>query len=388
MSYTMTFDASHKVGRGGGHSQGFVRHIARDADQRAGFQFPHANKNIIAARTALNFTQINDGAGAFRALRSVDGRAPSNELESYLESRLATVRKPLRKDAVVMRGLILQLDPKWFDDHNPDWQENGLNRAAITNMGASLDWACREFGQKNIVGFSIHLDEYNPQLQLLFTPVTDDGRLSQKDFFKGPADFKRQHNELREDMDAAGYDVEFRVTERSKEHLSSSEFQARANRLRDAITEVEDDKSTYAILLASLRSRRTDLDSRESEIARQELEVAAARAEAGRLAELAHELEQSAKRAQISAQRSWKDAERERDQLRAINSRLEQIPPDIERWLDKAKFGGKPIRELYDVAAAKSRAARGEVQRLLDGDSLPLEFGVQNPRDRASPSNR
>jgi len=371
MSYTMTFDASHKVGRGGGHAQGFVRHIARDVDQGAGFHFAHANKNIVVDRTALNFTRVNDGSGQFRALRSVDGRPPSDELEVYLNSRLATVTKALRKDAVVMRGVVLQLDPKWFDDHNPDWRENGLNKDAIAHTGASLDWACEEFGQSNIVGFSIHLDEYNPQLQVMFTPITDDGRLSQKDFFKGPADFKRQHNELREHMDAAGYDVEFRVAERSKEHLSSSEFQARANRLRDAFEDIEDEKETYAALLAQLKTRVSNLNSREADVAKRELDIATDRAEARRVADTAKALEQSAKTAQIAAQRVWEAAERERELLRSTNARLEQVPPDIDRWLDKARFGGRPARELYEAAAAQARATRREVRRLIDGDSVP-----------------
>jgi hypothetical protein len=369
MSYTMTFDASHKVGRGGGHAQSFFRHIARDVDLDAGFQFTHANKNIVPKRTAHNYTRVNDGARGFRALRSVDGKPPSQELEDYLNSRLATVQKSLRKDAVVMRGIILQLDPKWFDEHNPEWREKGPTTDAVANMEASLHWARNEFGHENIVGFSIHLDEYNPQLHVMMTPVTDDGRLSQKDFFKGPADFRRQHTELREHMEAAGYDVEHRVTERSKERLSSSEFQAKADRLRDAAQDVEDDKATYETMLTSLANRKTNLDGREAGIAQKEQEVAAERAEARRATESAREVARIAKVSQIAAQRAWKEAERERDLLRATNDRLGQIPPDVDRWLDKAKWKGEPMRAHFDKAMAAARASRAEVQQLIDGDS-------------------
>jgi hypothetical protein len=367
MSYTMTFDASHKVGRGGAHARGFVRHIARDVDVAAGFAFAHANKNIVADRTTLNFTRVNDGAGDFRALRSVDGSAPSGELESYLNSRLAAVAKPLRKDAVVMRGIILQLDPKWFDDHNSDWRRTGLNKESVAHMGAALDWACSEFGQKNIVGFSAHLDEYSPQVHVMFTPVTDDGRLAQKHFFPGPADFRRQHKELREHMDAAGYDVEFRVTERSREHLSSSEFQARADRLRDDIADVEDDKATYETLLVSLGNRKTDLDGRELNIAEKEVELAAERERALRAIEAGRAAERSATASHLAALRSRQEAEQERDLLRAEEERLQRIQPDIERWLDLVKFGGRPAREYFNADAAGARASRAEVRRLIDG---------------------
>jgi len=368
MSYTMTFDASHKVGRGSGHARSFFRHIARDADIAAGFEFTHANPNIVTERTRLNFTQVNDGAGGFRALESVDGAPPSQEFESYLDGRLQTVTKSLRKDAVLIRGIILQLDPKWFDDHNPDWRERGVNRVAVDNMNASLEWACEEFGQQNIVGFSIHMDEYHPQLQVLVTPVTEDGRLAQKDFFRNPLDMKRQHTELRRHMDAAGYEVEHRVTERSREHLSSSEYAAKADRLRDAIQDADDDKATYETLSVSLANRKTNLDGRESGIARREVEVAAAYAEARRLGQAADAARNSAVAAGLSAQQAAIEAETEREELRTAKARLETIPPDVDRWLDKVKVGGHPIRHLFEKAMADSRATRREVQQLIDRD--------------------
>lgn len=368
MSYTMTFDASHKVGRGGGHAQSFFRHIARDVDLEAGFQFTHANKNIVPERTRLNVTQVNDGAGAFRKPRSVDSKPPSLELEDYLNGRLATVQKSLRKDAVLIRGIILQLDPKWFDEHNADWRENGLNKEAVKYMGASLDWACEEFGQKNIVGFALHLDEYNPQLQVMMTPVTEDGRLTQKEFFKNPAELQRQHKHLREFMASAGYDVEHRATERSREHLSSSEYQAKADRMRDAAQDVEDDKATYGTLLVSLGNRETNLDDRAAGIARRELELADARAEVRQVTEAADAAQRSARASQIAAQRALEDAEHERDRLRATTNRLEQVPPDFDRWLDKVKFAGRPARAYFNADVAKARASRAKVLGLIEGD--------------------
>ncbi len=208
MGYTMTFDASHKVKADGGHARQFERHLARDADERAGFAFGHSNESIDPARTPLNHSFVNDGAGGFRRLavtRDAEGneRPPSAELGDYLAARLATVRKPLRSDAVVMRGIVLQLDPTWFDDHNPDWRATGLNAEGRRLTQETLAWAAEEFGQENIVGGALHLDEHSPQLQLVMTPVTDDGRLSQKYFFKCPGDLKRHHRSLREHMIAA-----------------------------------------------------------------------------------------------------------------------------------------------------------------------------------------
>lgn len=80
-----------------------------------------------------------------------------------------------------MRGIMLQLDPKWFDKHCPSWRVDGLSDVAQLYIYAQLEWACKEFGQQNIVCGSIDLDETSPHLQLSVVPVTGDGRLSQKD---------------------------------------------------------------------------------------------------------------------------------------------------------------------------------------------------------------
>ncbi len=374
MSYTMTFDASHKVHRGGSHVAGFTRHIARDADLDAGFKFAHANPNIDPSRTHLNESVVNDGNGDFRELRSVDGRPPSHELEDYLNRRLKSVkRKPkkdgtpgdLRKDAVVLRPIILQLDPKWFDDHCPGWREHGLNDEALGLTEAALAWACDEFGQVNVVGGSIHLDEYSPQLQVLVVPVTADGRLSQKDFFKGPSDLKRQHRELREHMEAAGYDVEHRVTARSTEHLDSAEYQARADRLREAEAELHEARIDDA---EALSWHRSDAGA----------DILAARAAADEeLAEL-HSL------AQAKARRIVADADLYGTQIRDLGYKaLDRIDDEVKRQplrenLDAAL--AQPVRPVEDrhAAAARRDRARKEAARatLLDSDA------PQQTRDR------
>lgn len=368
MSYTMTFDASHKVGRGG-HAKAFFRHIARDADHRAGFHFPQSNPNVVPERTTFNYTMVNDGQGGVRRPESVGGRPPSDELDDYLQQRLSTVKRALRTDAVLMRGVILQLDPKWFAEHNSDWREKGPNKQALAHMGASLDWAVSEFGAHNIVGFSLHLDEVHPQLQVAIVPLTSDGRLSQKDFFKGPADLRRQHKELREAMAAAGYDVEHRVTERSREHLSSSEFQRKANWLRDAARVVKDDQSANDALQRTLASRASELDDREFTVAERESEATAARAAAEMAAQVAQDTLRRAQSAQRIAEQAREDAESERKRMREINARIEEVPAHVDHWLDKrTTSGGTPLRELFDADMAKLRRNRREALKMMDSE--------------------
>lgn len=382
MSYTMTYDASHKVGHVGSHATAFVRHIARDADQAAGFAFTHTNPNVDASRTHLNETRVNDGKGGFRPLASVDGRPPSEELESYLARRIATVKGKLRKDAVVMRPLILQLDPKWFEEHDPLWRQNGLSDEAIRYSLASLEWACEEFGQENVVGYSFHNDEHSPQLQVLFTPVTQDGRLSQKDFFKGPSDLKRQRKVLLDRMQSAGYDVQYATTERSKEHLSSAEYQRAADRAREleeravehqrVLDEYDVDQDERDI---ELRQRQADLDAQLAELPSLRSRaidegLQEGRQEALRAAEprIAAEVQQRLTPARQRLAEREKELDERADLIRRLSAATthERVPLAMDAWLDEPLPSGKTLRPMWQHYSKRLRDDPAQAKQTLD----------------------
>lgn len=276
MAYSVTYDASHKVKAGGSHLSNFCRHIARDADERNGIKYEHANKNIDASRTRLNTTWVrNAETGRYEPATG------SQQLEDAVKNRLGAVTKKLRKDATVLRPLVLQLDPKYFEEECPDWKEKGLpphvQKLAVNQM---LGWAMSEFGKENIVFASLHLDEYAPQLQVGFVPVTEDGRLSQKEFFKGPTHFKSQRKDLLDRLTRAGFDAEYRTTDRSREHLSSAEYQSKAERVKEAQKQAEayldDAKDVSAQAnnqLAMNLDREDELDEREIKLNKREKEL-------------------------------------------------------------------------------------------------------------------
>lgn len=405
MSYTLTFDASHKVKRGGGHIKGFLRHVAREADDAVGvgWSYQHRNKNIVAKRTSLNQTEVSDGAGGWRPAIA------SAEIEAILDSRLEAVEKGLRKDAVVMRPFILQVDPDWYAEHSPNWRDGVLTPEAIKYHDEMRKWAVEEFGEKNIIATSLHLDEYAPQLHVLFTPVTDDGRLSQKDYFTGPSGMSKMHTRFREHMKSAGLDVDMRRTARSKEHLSSAEYQAKADRIREAqetievelaaatqVTEqaiqdlaregqvmsdrereldelargVQAKAQSTQELAESVSSREVSVEAREADLraweaavahqgakAAQDVQAAAeAREEAERQVELANRRERASEAlgADLRAKQAKLDemvVGVEKVAQKAVREvqRLEAIPPNIDRFLDRPMPGSsKTLRDLYE----------------------------------------
>ncbi len=394
VSYTATFDASHKVKVSGAHATNFVRHIARDADQAAGFAFKQRNANIDASRTSMNITMVNDGQGGFRRPEVteetvVEGgfirrkrRPPSAEFTDYLDARLATVKRKIKADAVAMRPMILQLDPTWFDDHCPDWKESGLNDQALALVERQLDWAADEFGQENLVGYSVHLDETNPQLQLLFTPVTEDGRLSQKDFFKGPGDLQRQHKAHRQALADAGYDVEFKVTERSTEHLSSEEFARSADKTRATLAVAQKDGQKLWEERQAVKEQKQALAAKRAAWEAEEMPRLRRRAVAEGREEGRHEVEEALK----AAQHTQEALDAERARLKALAEQRPPMPTAEEvlaaqsdlstRFMKSQQF--KSGGTLYDRFDEWARAEHDKVSHW----STPSDKRVKTPYDQ------
>ena len=263
MGFTLSFDASTKAKKG--DVRGLLHHVARDVDKEQGREVRHSNELIDGSRTADNETGVwDDKTGDWEACTD------TRQIEQALSARLATVTKPLRKDAVVLRPLIIQLDPEWYAAHQ---SEDERDQAALDMM----EWAGKTVGPQNLVYVSRHQDESNEHLHMGFCPVTEDGRLSQKDWFSSPARLREMHQDFREFMRDKGYDIELERKKPGKH----------AKRLPEA--EYRD--------YAELERQRRELADREAQLAEREREARERAAEAVRRAQEAREATQEAKEA-------------------------------------------------------------------------------------------
>lgn len=162
---------------------------------------------------------------------------------------------------------------KWFDAHCPDWSVTGLNDLAQSYIYAQLEWACQEFGQQNIVCGSIDLDETSPHLQLSVVPVTEDGRLSQKDYFQGPGHFKKQRRELCDALEKVGYDPQRTVTDRSAERTSSAEYARTADKARATLAVAQRDGRKLWEERQEVRAERAKLSEAARSVSEDRQEV-------------------------------------------------------------------------------------------------------------------
>ena len=79
-----------------------------------------------------------------------------------------------RKDAVLAVEYVMTASPEWFVQATPEQEKAFFQR--------SLQWLVDKYGADRIVTASIHRDETTPHLSAFVVPLTQDKRLSAKEF--------------------------------------------------------------------------------------------------------------------------------------------------------------------------------------------------------------
>ena len=93
--------------------------------------------------------------------------------------------KPIRSDAVRALDIVISAPSIEKLQDNPFFSLRGF-------CDLSKNWAIETFGEENIIGMHLHMDERAPHIHLVVMPITKDGRLSAHDVFNG----KRRLSEL------------------------------------------------------------------------------------------------------------------------------------------------------------------------------------------------
>lgn len=261
MSYTLSLDASVKIKRN--NVSGYARHIFREDESNLN----HKNENIDNDLSCLNETYVLDRKHfKYERVENV------SEIKNAVEERLKDVKRNLRVDATVVRPLILQLDPTWYEDNKHD--EKRINKS-FSDM---IDFAEKEFHTENIVALSIHRDETSPHIHLCFVPVTADGRLNQKEYFSNPASLKALHKRFKEHMQLLGYDIEKSVRKANKHVRRITEEEYRTlEEVEDKIEELNRRQKLLNDMFVKNKLREQELAFKEKNISLREENIDAKR---------------------------------------------------------------------------------------------------------------
>lgn len=213
----LSFDASvkiHESGRyastktnktGYGGIEGYIRHIDRETDRRNGCEVNHTNLDINADLTLENESYYRNEKGNWkRTVQSKDMVEAVNRRISYAKQYGARIADKGKNDTVVARPIVIQMDKELVESHKDYWYWDVIE--ILEEM----------FGEDNIVGFSIHRDETNVHVHVIFVPCVEktkaDGiikcAISQTKFFRNPRELAGMHRKMRKVLNEKGYDIQ------------------------------------------------------------------------------------------------------------------------------------------------------------------------------------
>ncbi len=192
----------------------------------------------------------------------------NEELSSYGGMELITAvsirieegyKKPvaIRQDAVKAIGVMLtgshEQMKKIEDDKEifKQWKE------------ANYKFACEQFGERNIVRFSVHRDEKTPHIHCIFVPITKEGGISAKSYMNGKDHLKSYQDQYGKVMEKFGLSRGVSKDVTQEVHISTSDYYRETSKIiREAATKTEQIKLSNVLNLKQVR------DSVQGEIVR------------------------------------------------------------------------------------------------------------------------
>lgn len=97
-------------------------------------------------------------------------------------------RKAIRKDAVRAIDICIKL-PRGTEKNNFLFDADKFGKL-------TKEWAFKEFGESNVAGMKLHMDETAPHIHLVVVPMTKDGRLCASDYIGDPKKIAHLHDSL------------------------------------------------------------------------------------------------------------------------------------------------------------------------------------------------
>ena len=316
----------------------------------------HSNEDIDQEKSNLNKEYIEHGSY----------RAEVNErIERFRESS-----RKIRKDAVVLAEGVATASPEFFD---------GKSREEVMAYFDDVFEFCKsEFGEQNLVHFTVHMDETTPHAHFGFTPIKD-GTLSWKNYFDGRDALRGFQNRYWERV-GKQWGLERGETGSGRTHKTTQEMKREAQReikeldkrkecLRQEVEEMEAATQSLSEGVRTLWKARSD-GSREEELG------SAIEGLRGRISDLSSQIADCSGRAEgiergLPALRArYRElAERFNDtrsrveqalgRLREVPNTLSELAQDIARKLGKPLFDPDSLdyrmREVTRVAKALDR---------------------------------
>lgn len=377
----MTYTVSHRQG-GVQRSAvgGLIRHEFRDIDKHNGVETQHSNERIVPERTELNQSVIFiDGEAA----NFTDSRQITEELDRRLSEAGGTrtnkktgevSRIAVRKDAKVVRDIVLQLDPTFTRSSELLMGEDAdeEHRAEVQRLlEEMIEHYGEVYGRHNLLAASLHWDETSPHVHLLVTPIDEEGRVRQESFIGGRQAMRENDRAMRRRLAGAGYDVDPEPRGGSRSNMSIDEYsqwqqrieevKAREVAVEDGEVRLRKNRGVQKGNKEWLEKRKADQDAREGRLAAREAATAQKVAEAEKVRQAAAQALSAAKEAEelaLAAKTVYAqgavDLDETREVLVAATQEAERLGADVR----SVREWERGITRSADQVKAKTSVGR------------------------------
>lgn len=201
----------------------------------------HTNPDIDQTRTRLN-----------REMRShVDYE---REVQARIDDGYSGERK-VRKDAVKLVEGIVTASPEFFELADDDKVREFFDDA--------YRFCCDEFGESNMVHFTVHMDEETPHAHFGFVPLRD-GKLSWKEFFPNKMALGKMQDRFYGRVGALyglSRGEKRKEGEPARRHKSVAEYKAESRRVQAELDEKAEQLEMARAELASTRAQLAECRS-------------------------------------------------------------------------------------------------------------------------------
>jgi hypothetical protein len=164
------------------------------------------NPDINKADSHLNYDLIN-------GQRQIDY---TDKINQVIEDNVTSGKK-IRKDAVRLAEFLITSDKEFFEKISPKEQKRYFETAH--------EFLADRYGEKNLIYATVHHDEKTPHMHVGFVPVTEDDRLSAKDFFGQKKQLVSLQDDFNDYLKQNDFDLERGVSS-SRKHVETAKYKA------------------------------------------------------------------------------------------------------------------------------------------------------------------
>jgi hypothetical protein len=304
------------------------------------------NPDIDETKFHLNYDLVNPGLIDY------------NEKINKMIEEGVTTGKAIRKDAVKLASFLVTSDSTFFDNTSEAEEKQFFETA--------YEYFCDEYGKDNIAYAMVHKDEKTPHMHVGFVPITEDHRLSAKDFFGKKQQLVQLQDKFHKHMIEKGFNLERGVSS-DKKHIETARFKAET--LKKELDELEQKLKENEEIRSKIK-KVEDVQFKEipqnpnlvivSKKGFEELQKSAKKGiDLSQVKQEKFELEienKSLKRELIVERASNKDFEKENNSLKKENKSLKQQVKDWMNFSDQAVLG--ILKEIINKEKRKEFANR------------------------------